>query len=270
MQQNFSIAFSHHQKNFGITGENSFFQLWEHREAEVCPDKAGICMLCHLQRPGHDSQLRHCLVWKGREGGSGQRSCQRWNPTGAAAQLLCWAHSRGWAGGSKAAFGITPSPDTHSPTGAPHSSKASGAGAAPVPLPQGGSQGCGAAAPPFSAPCSHPTASEPCVCHHGTGSLLCTRATHHLPIYLFQHNPSFQHKSALSPGFAALFVPHKAGVQGKGSPLLGSAPASSPAKLSLLALYMTQLSPQCTICIFLQGWLKISQFDLLYAKDCDI
>lgn len=60
-----------------------------------------------------------------------------------------------------------------------------------------GSRGCGAAAPPFSAHCTHPRAAELCV-PPAMGHSWAPRAPHHSPMHLFQHNPSFQHKCYLT------------------------------------------------------------------------
>lgn len=136
--------------------------------------------------------------------------------------------------------------------------------AAPVPLPQAGSRGCGAAAPPFSAHCTHPRAAELCVppwqgvtpVHHEL--LIIPPCIFFSTIHHFSIN-------ALLPGVAAQFVPYKAGVPEQSSPLPGPAPASFSAKLSLLAVHDS--FPHNAPYIFLQGWLKISQFDLPYAKD---
>lgn len=228
----------------------------------MCPDKPVICVLCHLRRPGHDSQLRHFLVWKGRDGGTGQRSCQCWNPTGAAAQPLRWAHSRGWAGGSRAAFGITLSPDPFTQQSSTELQSQRGRSSSCAPA-QGGSGGCGAAAPPFSAHCTQPLLLSPAC---ATLDHSCAPpAPHHLPLVFFSTIHHFS-INAVSPGLAALFVPYKAGVQGKGSPLLGPAPASSPANMSLLALYMTQLSSQCTIHIFFTRMVKNISLVFLMQK----
>lgn len=166
--------------------------------------------------------------------------------------------------GSKAAFGIT-----HLPTGAQHSSKANEAAAALVPLPQGGSRGCGAAAPPFSAHCSHPTAAELCVRHLGNGSPLCTTSSSSFTHLSFSAQ-FIVSASVLSHLALQLSLYHPKQVsQSKGSPLLGPAPASCPAKLSLLAKHDSAF-PTMHHAFFLQGWLKISQFDLPYAKECDV
>lgn len=133
--------------------------------------------------------------------------------------------------GSTAAFGITPSP-----TGAQHSSKANEAGAAPVPLPQGGSGGCGAAASPSRTHCPHPAAAaELCVppWQWITTELVLQPFIFFSRINHFSINTMY----TMSASIAALFVPTKADVQSRGSPLLGPAPASSPTKLSLLAIH---------------------------------
>lgn len=101
----------------------------------------------------------------------------------------------------------------------------------PVPLPHGGSCGCGAAAAPFSAHCTQPTAAELCVpqwitpVHH---ELLTTH-----PFIFFSTIHHFS-TNAVSPGLAALFEPYKAGVPEQRLPSPGASTCILPRQAETL------------------------------------
>lgn len=119
----------------------------------------------------------------------------------------CVGHSPECAGGSRAAFGITLSPDTHSPTGAQHSSKEV---QLLYPCPRQVHAAVGQQLLP-----SVPTAPTPellsSVCHRqwvtpGHHELLI------IPPCIFFSTIHHFSINAISPGVAAQLVPYKAGV----------------------------------------------------------
>lgn len=130
---------------------------------------------------------------KGRDGGTGQRSCRRWNPAGAAAQPVCWAHSTGWAVEAKQplASPIYPLELNTAP-------KPTRQLQLLCPCPREVHVGEGQQLLP-----SVPTAPTPLLLSSVCATLAmdhpcAPRAPHHSPIYLFQHNSSFQHQCYLT------------------------------------------------------------------------